>query len=102
MIGSLNFLSISSSMKSLSVQEIMDRINQGLKFGLFEANKGNGGTYYFEDGRYVDEKRLWEALRTIHSLGQGHGKTLKELCPENYAGIFNYSYNKHNWKSVRA
>ncbi len=86
--------------KNLSIEEIIERLKEGEKFGLFDASKANGGTYYFEDGSRMRNEDLWEALRVMNNLEYGHGKTLRELCPNNFIGTFNIGRKRHNWSKA--
>ena len=64
-----------------------------MKFGLYDG----GRSCYFEDGMRVNYKELWVALREIHNLETSHNKTLFELCPDTYLGIFPYKFQKFTW-----
>jgi hypothetical protein len=81
----------------LKVEQIITRLKKKLRFGLFDIHNALGGTWYFEDGRHMKETDLWEALRIMHNLQPGHGKTLKQLCPRNYEGSFSYTFREHEW-----
>ena len=74
---------------------IINKLKGGVKFGLYDGGK----SCYFEDGTRVDYKVLWEAIRSIHNLEKAHNKTIFELCPDTYLGIFPYKFRKVNrWK----
>ena len=78
------------------VQFIIDRLNAGICFGLFD---GSNMTCYFSDGEKVSYGDMWKALRIMYDLGEGvHHKKIPELCPELYAGSFPYKFSKHKWK----
>ena len=65
-------------------QLIINKLNQNIKFGLYER----GRACYFDDGMHVGYNDLWSALRIMNNLELGHKKTLFELCPETYRGVF--------------
>ena len=73
---------------------IINRLKSGVKFGLYDGGK----SCYFEDGLRVDYKQLWEAIRTINNLEKAHNKTIFELCPDTYLGIFPHKFRKARWK----
>jgi len=78
------------------IQNIINKINAGFHFALFE---GSQMSCYFEDGEKVSYNDLWKALRIIHNLGDGvHHKTIHGLCPDLYEGTFNHKFSKHQWK----
>jgi len=83
--------------KKLSVEQIITRLKKKKRFGLFDIHNNMGGNWQFEDGRRMKEKHLWEALKIIHNLEPGHGKTLKQLCPHTYVGTFSYKLIVHKW-----
>ena len=76
-------------------QRIVEKLQNGMSFGLFE----NGSKCYFEDGEKVGYHDLWKALRIVHELPDGaHHKTLPGLCPDTFVGTFMCKFSKHNWK----
>ena len=78
----------------MNIQSIIDKLNKGVKFGLFE----NGKKCYFQDGERVSYTDLWEALREVHLVeNRSSHKTIHELCPDTYEGVFPYRYSSHNW-----
>lgn len=80
-------------------QRIVDKLKQGMKFGLFE----DGNKCYFQNGEKVSYTDLWRALREVHELENGTShKTIPELCPDTFVGIFPYKFSKHNWKKKQA
>ena len=83
--------------KKLSIDQIILKLKKEKRFGLFDVHNDVGGTWQFEGGRRMSEKDLWEALRVIHDLKPGHGKTLKQLCPDTYVGTFSYKLLAHKW-----
>ncbi len=74
--------------------KIIDNLRKGMKFGMYDGGKN----CYFEDGKRVDYKDLWEAIRAINNLDRTHNKTIGELCPDNYLGTFPYKFRNLNWK----
>lgn len=81
------------------VQKIIDKMSDGIEFGLFD---GSQMSCYFRDGEKAGYNDLWKALRIIHNLGDGvHHKTIHDLCPDLFAGSFPYRFEKHNWKKKK-
>ena len=78
---------------SQKVTNIINRLNKGMKFGMYNGGKD----CYFEDGTKVEYKDLWDSLRVMHNLTGVHNKTLFELCPETYMGIIPYKFTKFIW-----
>ena len=72
---------------------IISKLRAGVKFGLYDGGK----TCYFEDGTKVDYQELWDAVRTMNNLGKVHNKTLFELCPDTYKGIFRHRFHNTVW-----
>ena len=64
-----------------------------MKFGMYDG----GSSCYFVDGTEVNYADLWDALRTIHNLPKAHNKTLYDLCPGTYLGVFNYRFHHLLW-----
>ena len=64
-----------------------------MKFGLYDGGK----SCYFEDGTRVDYQQLWDALRAMYNLGKAHSKTLYDLCPNTYMGVFSHKFHKFMW-----
>lgn len=72
---------------------IIAKLEAGVKFGMYEG----GRSCYFDDGTKIDYQDLWDVLRTMHNLGNSHNKTLYELCPDTYMGVFSHKFNKNTW-----
>ncbi len=72
---------------------IIGKLKSGKKFGMYEGGK----SCYFEDGTKIDYQDLWDALRIMYDLGKSHNKTLYELCPDTYRGVFSYKFSKFMW-----
>ncbi|MBX2904468.1 MAG: hypothetical protein KF744_00415 [Taibaiella sp.] len=76
--------------------EIVNRLRQGMKFGLFE----NGMRCYFQDGTHISYNDLWKAIR-IHQGTEGVEKrSLSQLCPDTFVGTHAHKYSRHNWKKT--
>ena len=72
-------------------QVIIDKINDGIKFGLYEGGK----VCFFDDGTHVSYSELWTVLRIMNNLEIGHKRTLFELCPETYRGVFPFKFSRN-------
>ena len=72
---------------------LIRKLNAGMKFGMYCG----GSSCYFEDGTPVNYADLWDALRTIHNLPKAHNKTLYDLCPGTYLGVFSYKFHNPLW-----
>ena len=79
----------------LRYQKIIDKLNKGIQFGLFE----DGDKCYFLDGEKISYTALWKALRAKHNLPDCHHYSLSQLCPDNFIGTFNYKFSRHKWKT---
>jgi hypothetical protein len=75
--------------------EIVERLNKGMKFGLFE----NGMKCYFQDGTQIKYNELWRAIKIQMNL-ESANKPLSQLCPDTYVGTYSYKYSKHDWKKT--
>ncbi len=78
-------------------REIITRLNQGMKFGLFE----NGMKCYFQDGTHISYNDLWRAIRLQGNLETAEKRSLSQLCPDTYVGTHPYKYSRHNWKKEK-
>ncbi len=77
--------------------EIVDKLNRGMKFGIFERSM----KCYFQDGSEVNYNDLWKAIRIQKNLESTGNKTLGQLCPDNYVGSFNYKHSQHKWNKSK-
>ncbi len=73
---------------------IVEKLKAGMKFGLF----GKKSNCYFRDGTKVRYADLWAAIKETRNLEQGHKKTLSELFPDTFVGVYPYHPFWHNWK----
>ena len=78
---------------STKYQKIIEKISNGLKFGLFE----DGNKCYFQDGEQVSYNDLWKALRMKYELDGSHKKTIPQLCPESFIGVVPHKFSKIRW-----
>jgi hypothetical protein len=80
-------------------QEIISKLEHGVKFGVFNSHWLNGGTFYWETGEVIRSRVLSEAIMKWKNLtfGEMQGKSYNELVPELYKGRFPYAWEKHNW-----
>ena len=79
------------------IQRAISSLKDGIPFGLFE----DGRKCVFKDGTQVGYRDLWIALRIVYSLkDQVHNKTIRDLCRNQFEGIFQYNFKKHKWSKV--
>jgi hypothetical protein len=79
---------------NLEVSEIVAKLRNGEKFGIFERS----AKVYFSDGSKYNYQTLWKAVRIVNNLGEMTPcKTLSEECPETYVGTYSYKYSQHDW-----
>ena len=76
-------------------QTIIDKLDSGMKFGLFEK----GMKCYFEDGTHIGYNELWKAIRLAKDLSERANKSLQQLYPDSYVGSHRYKHTRHKWKS---
>ncbi len=74
--------------------EIVSRLKQGMKFGLFE----NGMRCYFQDGTQISYNDLWRAIRICNGTDGVEKRSLSQICPDTFVGTHTYKYSRHNWK----
>ena len=75
--------------------EIVERLNKGMKFGLFE----DGMKCYFQDGTLIRYNDLWRAVK-LHLNIESTTRPLSQLYPDTYVGTHTYKYSKHGWKKA--
>ncbi len=76
--------------------EIVEKLNRGMKFGLFEK----GMKCYFQDGTHIGYNELWKAIKLQQNLETTGHKSLAQLCPDTYVGSYTYKHSRHNWKKA--
>lgn len=74
--------------------EIVNRLRQGMKFGLFE----NGMRCYFQDGTHISYNDLWKAIRIYQGTEGVEKRSLSQLYPDTFIGTHAHKYSRHNWK----
>jgi len=77
-----------------SINRIIEKLNKGVKFGLFDTNS----KCCFRDGEQYSYTDLWAAVKIMFKLEPGHSKTLPQLLPGVYVGSFSHKASKHKWK----
>lgn len=76
-------------------QHIIKKLTDGIPFGLFEEGK----KCFFKDGEQVHYSDIWTAVKIMHNVQPGDpAKTLFELCPKTFEGIFPYKFTKHKFR----
>jgi len=73
--------------------DIIDRLNNGMKFGLFE----NGKRCYFQDGMHISYNDLWKAIRLWNENRNIEKRSLAQICPNSYVGNHPYKHTRHIW-----
>ena len=62
-----------------------------MRFGLYEG----GSICYFDDGTHVDQNELWQLVRNQKHLDATNNKTLTELYPDTYIGVFKHKFSTY-------
>jgi hypothetical protein len=78
--------------------EIIEKLNRGMKFGLFES----GMKCYFQDGTHISYNDLWRAIRLQNNVENAEKKSLAQICPDTYVGTHSYKHSRHNWNKGNA
>ncbi|MBE2289575.1 MAG: hypothetical protein IAE95_08480 [Chitinophagaceae bacterium] len=75
-------------------REIIERLDRGMKFGLFE----NGNKCYFQDGLQIAYTDLWQAIKLRFNSADVSKMPLSQICPDAYVGAHTYKFSRHNWR----